>query len=154
MSCLPPNTEISAAYLSRFRRRCQLFLASEKDITSADNAVANWLISTTDLTQDEIDVLDIPNVRANFRSMYAKVMANGSESWKALAYLHELKKHLRVLISVFASTMSIYLSALYGLLCKWESSYYNLATWCFSILKKGNTLMLALHWSCYQNRWK
>ena len=80
MSCLPPNIEIPAAYLSRFRRRCQLFLASEKDITSADNAVANRLLSTTDLTQDEIDVLDIPNVRANFRSMYAKVMANGSES--------------------------------------------------------------------------
>ena len=91
MSCLPPNTEISAAYLSRFRRRCQLFLASEKDITSADNAVANRLLSTTDLTQDEIDVLDIPNVRANFRSMYAKVMANCLEPWKVLAYLNELE---------------------------------------------------------------
>ena len=93
-ACIPLNTDISTAYLSRFRRRCQLYLASEKDVSLADTTVAHRLLSTTDLTQDEIDILDVPVVRANYRSMYAKVMTNGSESWKALAYLNELKKTL------------------------------------------------------------
>ena len=52
-SCVPSNTELSAAYLSRFRRRCQLFLAPGDDLDSMGNNVGNRLLSTTDLSQDE-----------------------------------------------------------------------------------------------------
>ena len=55
-SCLPPNIELSSAYLSRFHRRCQSFLASGDDFDSTSNNIGNRLLSTTDLSQDEIDV--------------------------------------------------------------------------------------------------
>ena len=93
-SCLPPNTELSTAYWSRSRRPCQLFLASGDDIDSTGNNIGNRLLSTTDLSQDEIDVSDAPILRVNFRSMYAKIMTNESEAWKALAYLKALKTKL------------------------------------------------------------
>ena len=93
-SCIPPNTELSATYLSSFRRRCQLFLAPEDDLDIMGNNVGNSLLSTTDLSQDEIDVLDAPVIRANIHAMYAKIMTNGSESWKAIAYLKALKTKL------------------------------------------------------------
>ena len=47
-----------------------------------------------DTTQTEIDVLDVPTVRANYRALYATIMTNGSETWKALAYLNALKEKL------------------------------------------------------------
>ena len=80
-SYAPHNTDLSAAYLSRFRRRCQLFIASGRNLESTENNITNRLLSTTDLSQDEIDVLDAPVIRANFRAMYAKILTNGSESW-------------------------------------------------------------------------
>ena len=51
-------------------------------------------MSRFNVTDDEIKVLDNPKIIENYRPMYARVLQNGSESWKALAFLKELKSKL------------------------------------------------------------
>ena len=79
-SCLPPNTELSSAFLSQLRRRCQLFLVFGIDNDSTGNNDDNKLLSTTDLSQHKIDVLDALIVGANCRSMYITIMTNCFEN--------------------------------------------------------------------------
>ena len=71
-----------------------MYLASQPDLDQLSAIEGNKMLSATDLTQAEIDVLDVPTVRANYRALYATIMTNGSETWKALAYLNALKEKL------------------------------------------------------------
>ena len=91
-SCLPMNTALSSSFLSNFRRRCHLFIASNEDADELDSTSGSSLISPNRLSEEELTVLDQPIIRNNYRRLYANVMQNGSSTWKALDYLNKLKQ--------------------------------------------------------------
>ena len=87
-SCLPLDTCLSKDFIKNFRRRCQLHVASCEDESDEINlSIGNKVLSKSPITDDEFKILDSPKILTNFRSMYSRVMQNGSESWKALALL-------------------------------------------------------------------
>ena len=78
-SCLPSTVDLSLSLLIRVRRRCQSYLVSQPDTDSLDVVQSNKLLSTSDLSQNEIDVLDVPQVKTKYGALYGTIMTNGSE---------------------------------------------------------------------------
>ena len=62
--------------------------------TKSTYPLENKLLSKSPITDDEFKIIDCPKILTNFRSMYSRVMQNGSESWKALALLKEMRSQL------------------------------------------------------------
>ena len=93
--CLPLDTNLSCDFIKNFRRRYQLYMAKHYDESDDINlSTGNKLLSSSSITDDELQFTDDPKVLANFRSMYSRIMQNGSELWKALALLKELRRRL------------------------------------------------------------
>ena len=57
-------------------------------------SIGNKLLSSSAVTDSKIDIFDTPNILANFRTIYAKIMVNGPESLKTLALLKKIQSQL------------------------------------------------------------
>ena len=49
------------------------------------------LTSTNKISNDELNLLEGPEVMANMHFIYASIIQNGTSSWKALAFLRKIK---------------------------------------------------------------
>ena len=86
-SCLPLETNLSSDYVKNFRRRCNLYIASNVSNEELDLSTSNKLLCSDDVSSFEIQVLESPKIYANHREIYSRIMNNGQDSWKALALL-------------------------------------------------------------------
>ena len=93
-SCLPVDTNLTAEFMKNFRRRCHLYLASNDNPQDMNISIGNNLLSTSPVTESEINILESPKILHNFRTMYATIMKNGSETWKPLVLLKEMQSQL------------------------------------------------------------
>ena len=93
-SCLPLETSLSSDYVRNFRKRCNLYIASNVCNEELDLSISNKLLSSDDVSSFEIQVLESPKIYANYREIYSRIMHNGQESWKALALLKDLRHNL------------------------------------------------------------
>ena len=93
-SCLPLDTDLSKTLIKTIRRRCMLHLAMDGNTDDMEVDKANKILSSSDITDEELKALDSPHIIENFRAIYARIMQNSSESWKALALLKELRSKL------------------------------------------------------------
>ena len=68
--CLPPNFLIDSAFLNNFRRRVAIHHAKHPQSSSITHDVATHLTKKGNLKQYEIDELEDPIIRNNFKAMY------------------------------------------------------------------------------------
>ena len=69
------------SYISTYPQCC--------DITLAD---AELMVSTKDISVEELSVLEDPLIRTNFNPMLQEIMVEDSTTWEVLAFVRRCQK--------------------------------------------------------------
>ena len=88
------DAAIDATYIRQFRQRVAYFYATNPNYLELFLEEANMLLEESPITEGEHKVLDDHIVRINFNNILLKVMAEGSSTWEALAFLHRCKREM------------------------------------------------------------
>ena len=89
--CLPTYFVIDSLFLNNFRKRVAIHHAKHPDGTHLTHDVATRLTKRCSLKRNEIDELEDPLIRNNFRAMYKEIMSESSNTWQVLNYLQKCK---------------------------------------------------------------
>ena len=65
-SCLPLHTNLSKYCIKKFCRRCQSYMVSCDDPEDINVSTGNKLLSSSAVTDSELNILDSPKIHANF----------------------------------------------------------------------------------------
>ena len=87
--CLPSYFVIDSMFLNNFRRRVAIHHAKNPDGSQLTHDVATRLTKRCNLKQNEIEELEDPFVRNNFRAMYKQIMSESSSTWQVINYLQQ-----------------------------------------------------------------
>ena len=85
---------ITSQYMANFRRRCAIFHATNPDYVKLNRSDSIKLTNTSRISSKEENSLLVPNINSNSGAMFATLVRFGTQTWKALAYLNELKNKL------------------------------------------------------------
>ena len=91
---MPPTVSLDSNYIRNFRLRVAYFHAANPKYTEISHERAGLLLADSPITQKEHDILIDPITRINFNEMLHKVMAEGSSTWEALAFLRRCKSEM------------------------------------------------------------
>ena len=78
--------------LANFKRRACIYNVKNPDLTELTFNEGQLLTASRCIKEKEYKGLESPEINRNIRKMFENLMANSSNTWKALHYLENLKK--------------------------------------------------------------
>ena len=87
MNSVASEHAITAQYMANFRRRCEIFYATNPNYVKLSIEDGLKLTKNSRISSLEENTLLPPNINSNYRAMFATIMQSGTHACKALAYL-------------------------------------------------------------------
>ena len=92
LKCVHYKQPLDYSLIRKFRNRVILYHARNPNILDLTMEHAQTLVSRSDVTNEEFNMLNNPLPRLNFNEMFRKVMQQDNNTWEALTLLKELKR--------------------------------------------------------------
>ena len=86
------DEHMDSQFLSNFKRRACIYNVKNPDITELTLNEGQLLTARKPISEKEYEGLESSEIYGNIRKMFENLMANSSNTWKALHYLENLKK--------------------------------------------------------------
>jgi len=91
---LQNNVVLTSTFIRNFRQRCMSYISIHPQCCDVTLADAELMVSTKDISAEELSVLDDPLIRTNFNAMLHEIMAEDSTTWEALAFVRRCKRNM------------------------------------------------------------
>jgi hypothetical protein len=79
--------ELGYKFISNFRKRVALYHARHPNFETLPMAHAQQLLSSKNISEEEMKVLQNPITKINFNKIYQKIMTSDCTLWESIEYL-------------------------------------------------------------------